>query len=75
MFELAESQTPEVLEGLDAARRLRVPLPTPRERRMRGLYFSAMDGDETARFTRELQETLVRVFREAGCVGEGNVVE
>ncbi len=75
VFGLAESQTPETLEGLDAAGRLRVPLPTPWERRMRGLYFSATDGDEAAFFTRELQETLVRVFREPGCVGEGNVVE
>ncbi len=75
VFELAESQTPEMSEGLDAAGRLRVPLPTPWERRMRGLYFSAMDGDEAAWFTRELQETLVRVFREADCAGDGNVVE
>ena len=75
VFELAESQTPETLKGLDAAGRLRVPLPTPWERRMRGLYFSATDGDEAAFFTRELQETLVRVFREPGCAEEGNVVE
>lgn len=75
VFGLAESQTPETLEGLDAAGRLRVPLPTPWERRMRGLYFSAMDGDEAAFFTRELQETLVRVFREPGCAGDGDVVE
>ncbi len=75
VFELAESQPPETLEGLDAAGRLRVPLPSPWERRMRGLYFSATDGDEAAFFTRELQETLVRVFREPGCAGDGDVVE
>ena len=75
VFALAESQAPETLEGLDAAGRLRLPLPSPWERRMRGLYFSAMDGNEAAWFTRELQETLVRVFREPGCAGDENVVE
>lgn len=65
VFELADALPAEEMAELDAAGHFRVPVPTPWERRMRGLYFSAMDGDEAAYFTRELQETLVRVFRAA----------
>ena len=65
VFELEDALPAEEMAELDAAGHFRVPVPTPWERRMRGLYFSAMDGDEAAYFTRELQETLVRVFRAA----------
>lgn len=54
----------ERLAEFDAAGRFRIPFPTPWERRMRKLYFAAADGGEAVYFTRELQETLVRAFRQ-----------
>ena len=48
----------------DVAGRFSIPCPTPWESRMQKLYFAAADGDEAVYFTRELQKTLVRVFRQ-----------
>ncbi len=64
VFELTDVLPAERLAELDAAGRFRIPFPTPWERRMRKLYFAAADGGEAVYFTRELQETLVRAFRQ-----------